>query len=288
MHTHTHTHIHPRSACIIQFGARKTDLFLAVGTTVNLILRPKTYSQCFIRIYKFTQNHCGLQLVHKVTKWRIYCVSVLPQTGIWIACVRVCVCANMGLNSVYVCVCGVRTWVWIYVYICTYMCMCVCVVRVFVWLSSCVCTCLFVRVCILFVGISLTCMFTRNHTHSYTHHTRKHTWHTQTAVDDIVLAMAPFEGRLLVGVGKCLRVYDIGKKKLLKKCENKVSAHTHAHTYILIICEDTHAYLQRISDEKIHDRIYLHSRIPHMHTHTHTHWRIWNTHIHKHAWLWSC
>ena len=35
--------------------------------------------------------------------------------------------------------------------------------------------------------------------------------------------MISFQGRLLVGVGRFLRVYDMGKKKLLRKCENKVS-----------------------------------------------------------------
>lgn len=32
-----------------------------------------------------------------------------------------------------------------------------------------------------------------------------------------------FQGRLIAGVGKALRLYDIGKKKLLRKVENKVS-----------------------------------------------------------------
>lgn len=31
-----------------------------------------------------------------------------------------------------------------------------------------------------------------------------------------------FQGRLVAGVGKSLRIYDIGKKKLLRKVENKV------------------------------------------------------------------
>ena len=35
--------------------------------------------------------------------------------------------------------------------------------------------------------------------------------------------MLAFQGRLLVGVGRFLRVYDMGKKKLLRKCENKVN-----------------------------------------------------------------
>ena len=43
----------------------------------------------------------------------------------------------------------------------------------------------------------------------------------KTPVDDVPAALCPFQGRLLVGVGKLLRVYDLGKKKLLRKCENK-------------------------------------------------------------------
>lgn len=43
----------------------------------------------------------------------------------------------------------------------------------------------------------------------------------RTEVEDIPGAIAAFQGRLLVGVGKILRVYDLGKKKLLRKCENK-------------------------------------------------------------------
>lgn len=40
-------------------------------------------------------------------------------------------------------------------------------------------------------------------------------------MDDVPVALAPFQGRLLVGMGKLLRIYDIGKKKMLRKCENK-------------------------------------------------------------------
>ena len=46
----------------------------------------------------------------------------------------------------------------------------------------------------------------------------------RTEVDDLPAAIAPFQGRLLVGVGRYLRIYDYGKKKLLRKCENKVSS----------------------------------------------------------------
>lgn len=52
----------------------------------------------------------------------------------------------------------------------------------------------------------------------------------QTPVEDVPLAIAPFQGRVLVGVGKLLRIYDLGKKKLLRKCENKVSRQIEALT----------------------------------------------------------
>jgi hypothetical protein len=37
-----------------------------------------------------------------------------------------------------------------------------------------------------------------------------------------VHAICAYRGRALVGVGRYLRIYDLGKKKLLRKCENKV------------------------------------------------------------------
>lgn len=43
----------------------------------------------------------------------------------------------------------------------------------------------------------------------------------RTEVDEIPSAMKPFQGRLLVGMGKVLRIYDLGKKKLLRKTENR-------------------------------------------------------------------
>ena len=42
----------------------------------------------------------------------------------------------------------------------------------------------------------------------------------RTAVEDgPVLALAHFQGRLVVGIGKCLRLYEMGKRQLLRKCE---------------------------------------------------------------------
>lgn len=43
----------------------------------------------------------------------------------------------------------------------------------------------------------------------------------RTEIEDIPMSMIEFQGRLLVGIGRCLRMYDLGKRKLLKKCENR-------------------------------------------------------------------
>jgi splicing factor 3B subunit 3 len=44
----------------------------------------------------------------------------------------------------------------------------------------------------------------------------------QTEVEDVPLSMCEFQGKLLAGVGKSLRLYELGKRKLLRKCENKL------------------------------------------------------------------
>ena len=44
----------------------------------------------------------------------------------------------------------------------------------------------------------------------------------KTSLDEIPLAMCAFQGKVLIGVGKLLRLYDLGKKKMLRKSENKV------------------------------------------------------------------
>ncbi|KAB7500474.1 Splicing factor 3B subunit 3 [Armadillidium nasatum] len=44
----------------------------------------------------------------------------------------------------------------------------------------------------------------------------------KTEVEDIPTSMYPYNGRILIGIGKLLRIYDLGKKKLLRKCENKL------------------------------------------------------------------
>jgi len=40
-----------------------------------------------------------------------------------------------------------------------------------------------------------------------------------TDVEDVPLCMVEFQDKLLVGVGRSLRLYDMGRKRLLRKCE---------------------------------------------------------------------
>jgi splicing factor 3B subunit 3 len=55
----------------------------------------------------------------------------------------------------------------------------------------------------------------------------------KTQVEEVPLALCQFQGRLLAGVGSVLRLYDLGKRKLLRKCENKLFPKTivSIHTY---------------------------------------------------------
>ncbi|RHN64003.1 putative transcription factor WD40-like family [Medicago truncatula] len=43
----------------------------------------------------------------------------------------------------------------------------------------------------------------------------------KTQVEGVPLALCQFQGRLLAGIGPVLRLYDLGKRRLLRKCENK-------------------------------------------------------------------
>jgi splicing factor 3B subunit 3 len=56
----------------------------------------------------------------------------------------------------------------------------------------------------------------------------------KTTLDEVPYAMCPFQGRVLIGVGKLLRLYDLGKKKLLRKCENKVFVIVKAYSFRLL------------------------------------------------------
>lgn len=41
----------------------------------------------------------------------------------------------------------------------------------------------------------------------------------KTQVEGIPMAVAAFKGKLVAGIGTSLRMYELGKKKLLRKCE---------------------------------------------------------------------
>ncbi|XP_065186396.1 splicing factor 3B subunit 3-like [Sycon ciliatum] len=43
----------------------------------------------------------------------------------------------------------------------------------------------------------------------------------QTPIDGVPMVLMPFQGRLLAGIDNMIRIYDLGKKKLLRKCENR-------------------------------------------------------------------
>jgi splicing factor 3B subunit 3 len=43
----------------------------------------------------------------------------------------------------------------------------------------------------------------------------------KTLIEDVPQSVCPFQGKLLIGMGKTLRLYELGKKKLLRKCETK-------------------------------------------------------------------
>jgi splicing factor 3B subunit 3 len=62
-----------------------------------------------------------------------------------------------------------------------------------------------------------------------------------TPVEEAPHAMAAFQGRLVAGVGRLLRLYELGKKKLLRKSENKhipnMIVSLHAMGQRLYVCD---------------------------------------------------
>jgi len=81
----------------------------------------------------------------------------------------------------------------------------------------------------------------------------------KTALDGIPGALCPFQGRLLIGVGNLLRIYDLGKKKLLRKCENK-NFPNHIHSiqtqgdriYVCDVQESIHFAKYKRSDNQLY------------------------------------
>lgn len=61
------------------------------------------------------------------------------------------------------------------------------------------------------------------HVYAFTDNGSKLEFIHKTPVEEAPLAMMEFQGRLLVGVGSTLRIYDIGLKQLLRKAQTKLS-----------------------------------------------------------------
>lgn len=70
----------------------------------------------------------------------------------------------------------------------------------------------------------------------------------KTPVDGVPTALCQFQGRLLVGVGQVLRIYDLGKRKLLRKCENK----NFPNTIIAIHTYGDRIYVGDIQEVRVH------------------------------------
>lgn len=71
-----------------------------------------------------------------------------------------------------------------------------------------------------------------------------------TEVDAAPRAMASYRGRLLVGIGRVLRMYELGKKRLLKKCEYRslpseiATIDVHGHRIILGDAQDSFHFMK--------------------------------------------
>jgi splicing factor 3B subunit 3 len=79
-----------------------------------------------------------------------------------------------------------------------------------------------------------------------------------TEVEDVPLALLAFQGRLLVGLGKSLRIMDFGRKKLLRKCENRqipnciVTLHTQGERIVIgDTQESVHYAVYKSQDNRI-------------------------------------
>lgn len=77
-----------------------------------------------------------------------------------------------------------------------------------------------------------------------------------TDVEQIPSCMIAFDGRLLVGIGSILRLYDVGKKKMLRKCETRIQTHAVSiqsqgrRLYIADACESVHCVLYLPDDNR--------------------------------------
>ncbi|KAG2723644.1 hypothetical protein I3760_02G179300 [Carya illinoinensis] len=77
----------------------------------------------------------------------------------------------------------------------------------------------------------------------------------KTQVEGVPTALCQFQGRLLAGIGNVLRLYDLGKRRLLRKCENKlfpnsiVSIHTYRDRIYVGDIQESFHYCKYRRDE---------------------------------------
>lgn len=69
----------------------------------------------------------------------------------------------------------------------------------------------------------------------------------KTAVEALPLALSIFYGKLLVGIGKTIRLYEVGAKKLLRKSENKLTfplsiTHIRVHDERIFACDVSESF----------------------------------------------
>lgn len=81
----------------------------------------------------------------------------------------------------------------------------------------------------------------------------------KTQVEGVPLALCQFQGKLLAGIGSVLRLYDLGKRRLLRKCENKrfpnsiISIHTYRdRIYVGDILESFHYCKYRRDENQLY------------------------------------
>lgn len=83
-----------------------------------------------------------------------------------------------------------------------------------------------------------------------------------TEVEGLPSAMCQFQGRLLVGIEKTLRIYDLGKRKLLRKCENRSFPHYISTIHSMgdrIYIGDSNDGFQFVKFRKTHNQLVIYA-----------------------------
>jgi hypothetical protein len=52
-----------------------TQMFVVIGTVKGMKIAPRSFTSCFLRVYRFNNEHTALQLVHKVSFLPLFFLS---------------------------------------------------------------------------------------------------------------------------------------------------------------------------------------------------------------------